>query len=433
MIKIEKEINKLTNKYKNFLLGFSGGIDSSVLLYLLNKFRNKKKLKIRAIHINHNINKLSKKWENHCIKICQNNNIKIIKKNIKKKEKKNIESKYREKRFKIFFKELKKKEILLTAHHKNDQCETILLALKRGSGITGLIGIKKKYNINKKTIIRPLINIEKKEIIKYAYLKKIKWINDTSNNNINFDRNFLRINIIPLILKRWPSFISCVYRTSKICFQQEKLLNKLIKKKYKNINFKKNFININILNNLKKEEFYFLIRKWLKNNKKKMISYKLIKLLRKNFIKNKKKIYYQIFFKEFILNKYKNNIYITKKYINNINILKWKKNKKKILLPNKLGKLYINKKKINKFLIRKPNINENIYIKFNIKGYISLYKKKKKIKNIWQELKIFPWERKNIPIIFYNNIPITAPGLFITKDGNPNKLPSWCITWKKTK
>ncbi len=400
MIKIEKKIDKLTNKYKNFLLGFSGGIDSSVLLYLLNKFKNKKKIKIRAIHINHNINKSSKKWENHCIKICKKNNIKIIKKNIKKKEKKNIESKYREKRLKIFFKELKKKEILLTAHHKNDQCETILLALKRGSGITGLIGIKKKYCINKKIIIRPLINIEKKEIIKYAYIKKIKWIYDTSNNNINFDRNFLRINIIPLILKRWPSFISCIYRTSKICFQQEKLLNKLIKKKYKKINFKKNFININLLNNLEKEEFYFLIRKWLKKNKKKMISYKIIKLLRKNLIKNKKKIYYQLFFKEFILNKYKNNIYITKKNINNINILKWNIKKKSISLPNKLGKLYINKKKNKKFLIRKPKINEKIYIKFNIKGYIILNKKKKKNKKYMTRTKNISMRKKK----YSNNI-----------------------------
>ncbi len=139
---IENIIKNLINKYKNFLVGYSGGVDSTVLLYSLNKF--KKYINIRAIHINHNILYISKKWEKKCIKFCKINKIHLIKKNIYIKNKSNLEHKLRIKRYKIYKKYIKKNEILLTAHHKNDQIETIFLSLKRGCGIKGLIGIKKK-------------------------------------------------------------------------------------------------------------------------------------------------------------------------------------------------------------------------------------------------------------------------------------------------
>ncbi len=431
MNNIDNKIKKLIKKNKKFLIAFSGGLDSSVLLYSLNKNNNNNNINIRAIHINHNMNKKSKKWENHCINICNKLNIIIIIKQIYNKNNKNIESIYREKRYSIYKKYLLNNEILLTAHHKNDQCETILLSLKRGSGLSGLSGIKKKILIKNKIIIRPLLNIEKKEIKKYAINNKIIWINDSSNNNIKFDRNFLRKIIIPKLLNRWPFFIKCIIRSAKICFNQNKLLEKLINKKFNKSLIKKNILNLKYLIHLSREEFFLIIRKWIKINDKKMLSYKLLKIIWINIINNKK-IYFQMFFKEFIINKYKNKIYLINKLKKIKKKIKWKNIKKNIFLPN--GTLYIsenNKNNINN-LVRKPKLNEKIYIKFNIKNYIKILgRKKKKIKKIWQEYKILPWERPNIPIIFYNNNIIMSPNLFITENAKPNKLSSWKINFKK--
>ncbi len=433
---IEKKIKKLIKKYKKFLIGYSGGVDSSVLLYILNNFKSK--IKIRAIHINHNIFHISNNWEKHCINFCKKLKIKLIIKKIFLKKKKNLECILRNKRYKFYKKYIKKNEILLTAHHKNDKIETILLNLKRGCGLKGLIGIKKKQIINNQIIIRPFLNIEKKYIIKYAIKNKIKWIEDITNKNINSDRNFLRIIILPIINKKWSYFSSSIIRNSKICYEQYKLINKIIKKKFKKSLNKNKSLNLKYMYKLNLQENILILRKFIKKNNKYIISYKLIHLLWKKIITNKKKTYFQLYFKNFILNKYKNNIFISKKIYKLLNNkLKWKKYKKIFTLPNKIGILYINKKfkkkYNNKNTVRKPLENEKIYIYFKIKNKIPINNKKLKIKKIWQKYNILPWERKFTPIIYYNNLPILSPNIFITKYGKPNKNNNynWNIIFKK--
>ncbi len=431
MYNLKKKIYKLTQKYNKFLIGYSGGLDSTVLLHLLNKF--KKNIKLRAIHINHNTSILSSIFEKHCILTCLKLNINLIIKKIINKNNNYNEQQLRNKRYFIYNKYLKKNEILLTAHHKNDQCETILLSLKRGCGLKGLIGIKKKNYLNKKKIIRPFLKITKKQLKKYALIKKIKWIEDISNNNINHDRNFLRNIILPLINIKWPFFISSIIRNSNICNKQYKLLKYLMKKKFKNSLINKKQLNLNYMLTLKKEENIFILRKWLN---KYFISYKLINLILNKILIYKKKNYLQLHLKNFFLYKYNNILYLDKKlYEIKKKKLEWKINKKKFTLPQKLGFLYKDKNNSNKLnLIRKPNKTEKIYIKFQPTGKIEILgKKKQKIKNIWQKFKILPWKRKFIPFIYYNNKLISCPNYFITKYGNPKNLPSWCINFKKKK
>ncbi len=434
---IKKKISQLIKKNKKFLIGFSGGIDSTVLLYELYKQSLKKKIHIRAIYINHNINTLSTIWSKHCKKICKKLNIKLIIKKINKKFKKNILSSLRKERYKIYKKCLLKKEIILTAHHKNDQCETFFLSLKRGSGPKGLSGIKKKIKLNNKIIIyRPLLKISKKKIKKYALENKLSWIEDDNNKNINLDRNFLRLIIIKKLIKRWPYFLSSVYRSSKICFKQEELLYKFLKKKIKKNITSKNYLNIKNLLKYKKIEKFLITRKWIELNKKQMISYHLINEMWKKIDILKKKTYFTLYFKKFLIHKYKNFLYLTKKYKNKITkLLIWKNTDKNFYLPNKNGYLYIKKNKFhknNKNLVRKNNINESIYIKFGIKNKIKIKgKKKQKIKKIWQKNKIFPWKRNIMPIIFYNENPILCPNIFKTENGEPQEKKSWIIKWKK--
>ncbi len=430
--KINKKINILSKKYKKFLIAFSGGIDSTTLLYSLIKNKNIKKKYIRAIYINHNLSKNSNKWKKNCINNCKKWKIKLIIKNIFIKKKNNIENKCRKKRYKILLKNLKNKEILITAHHKNDQCETILLSLKRGSGLNGLSGIKKKQIIKKKIILRPFLDINKKTIINYAKNNNLIWINDESNQNIKFDRNFIRIKILPKIIKRWPSFPKCIIRTSKICLKQLLLLKYYIKKKIKKILIKKKILNIKYLNKWKKEEWILILRKWIKLNKKKILSYKNINILWNKIFKKQKDNYFQLIFKNFIIYKYKNLLFIKKKIKIKNNTIIWKNIKKKIKLPNNIGYLYIKYNKNNKKnLIRKPKKNEIIYIKFNYKGYINISNKNIKIKKIWQKYKIYPWKRNNIPIIFYNNKPIICPNIFKTNYSKSKNNDYWNIILKK--
>ncbi|WP_343189526.1 tRNA lysidine(34) synthetase TilS [Buchnera aphidicola] len=416
-------------KYKKNLIAYSGGLDSTILIYLF--IKNKKK--IRAIHIDHHQNETSYIFTQHCKKTCKKKNINLIIKNIyiKNIQKYGFESIARKLRYKKIIKCLKKKEIIITGHHENDNIETIILSIKRGSGPLGLSGIKKIKKFKKSKIFRPLIKIKKKYIYKLAKKKNINYINDKSNENIKYDRNFIRKKILPIIKKRWPYFKKNILKTSKLCNEQNILLKYFIKKEIKNIIIDYNKINIFKIKYMNKIILKNILIYWIKKNTKIIISKKIIKNIKKNIIFNKKKIYKKINIKNFEIRKHKKIIYITKKNKNKIKKIYWNKTKIPLILPYNLGFLILDKKK-NKKKIKKKKKNKKINIRFYKKGKFNQYNSKKKIniKKIWKKFNIPTWERKNIPIIFNKNKFIKIINKFNINKFNINKKIFY-ISWKK--
>ncbi len=435
--KIIISLIKLINKQKKFLIGFSGGIDSTVLLHALYTINKQySQISIRAIHINHYFNKNSTKIAVHCKTICNQWKIHLIQEHINLSFDSNKESLYRKKRYDLYKKYLLPNEIILTAHHQNDQCETLLLSLKRGSGLKGLAGIHKYIFIKDKLIIvRPFLYIPKYIINMYAIKNKLKWIEDISNNNINFDRNFLRCSILPQIINKWPSFIKTTTRCSKICYQQNKLITLLIDNLIPTNYFKKKKISLIPIINLQKEIQIYILKKWINEYISINISYKWIHILWNNiFMKKKINKYYKICINKYFIIWYKNYLYLTK----NIQWYKetsfiWDKKKTKFVLPYQLGFLKWYKSNNNLYNIRKPYKHEIIYVKFNIQQKITILNKNiQRIKNIWQSYNIKPWNRKLTPIVYYNELPIVCPNLFITKESQIyNFKLNYTIKWYK--
>ncbi|QJC35294.1 tRNA lysidine(34) synthetase TilS [Enterobacteriaceae endosymbiont of Donacia proxima] len=406
---IKKKIQSILFNFKNILFAYSGGIDSTVLLYNLVKLRKKYPFIIRAIHINHNLNKKSNYWTKFCFSQCKKLNVLFIHKNIYINKKKNIEECARKKRYQVFKKIIKNNEVLVTAHNLDEQCETFFLSLKRGSGPKGLSGmstIKIIYNFK---IFRPFLNISKNDIINYAIKKKINWIEDPSNKDIKYDRNFLRNIILPKIINRWPFFQKTLFRSIRNCSEQEKLLHNLIKPILMKLIQKNNSLFISPLYDFDMIKRNFIIRKWIEYNKYYyMPSRKLLDIIWKEIIccKNNNP---HIKIGEYVIRKYKNYLFCIK-YFPNLkkNILIWNNSKKPLILPNNLGILtIIHYKNYEKKLIyiRKPKNNEIIYIKFNNpieKYYFNNSKYKKNINNIWKNLNIPEWEKEQIPLLFYN-------------------------------
>lgn len=435
MIKIKKKIIK----YKKFLLGYSGGIDSTVLLYKLIEIKKKYKIQIRAIYIDHQIHLESKKWGLHCKKICKKNNIPFIYKkiflNIKKK---NIEAQARHKRYKMFHKNLKPKEILLTGHNLNDQCETLLLAIKRGSGPKGLSGIAHKKKFFNNYIIRPLLNFSRKKIKKWAQLKKIEWIEDKSNQDISYERNFLRHQIIPLFVQKWKYFLKSCLRTTKLIYTEHQLLKKFIQPILKKNLFQKNILKISDIKKMDKNIQFFIIRKWIHLQGMKMPTLKFLKSILKNIIYNKKKINPKIKFQNYEIWNYRNKL-ILKKSTSDIKkyIIFWHNIKKKLILPKKNGYLKIKNKNTKKDVlnVRAPKKKQLVNIRFDTDQKIQVskkIKKFKKIKELFNTFKIFPWKRKKIPLLFYDNKFISAIGIFSTQEKYNINCKKISITWNKS-
>ena len=185
---------------KKICVSLSGGVDSIVLLNALNEVLDKD-FPIRAIHINHNLVKDSLSWADFCKKTCDRIQIQIDIHSVKVNttEGFGIEAAARKARYQKLQRSIKEGEWLMTAHHQDDQLETILLRMARGTGIEGLQGIQKQFNFGRGNILRPLLNVSKSEILGYAREKNLDWVVDTSNQETNFDRNFMRMKLIPIL------------------------------------------------------------------------------------------------------------------------------------------------------------------------------------------------------------------------------------------
>tara|TARA_B100001063_G_scaffold152286_1_gene142082 strand:- start:43 stop:1323 length:1281 start_codon:yes stop_codon:yes gene_type:complete len=199
----KKTLNK-TNKSK-FLLAISGGIDSMLLLKIATLIKDDHRFNFRAIHINHNFSSNSVEMENHCLNMCAKYNLNLIIKNIRVSEHKNIEDQLRNKRYECFFNNMYEDEALVMGHHENDQFETFLYRLFRGSSPRGLSSIKEISERNNRILCRPFLEVTKNSIVNVSKDLGLKYIHDYTNDDSSYDRNYIRNKIVPTITKRWEN------------------------------------------------------------------------------------------------------------------------------------------------------------------------------------------------------------------------------------
>jgi len=192
------------NSKNKLVLGISGGVDSIVLLDILNKIKEKYCISISLIHINYGMHPKAQLAEDLCHKLALKYNFDITLRTVVLKSP-NFEASARDFRYNVFNEYSEKHNIdyILTAHHKDDQIETLQMKFLDGSDWVSFLGIREKYG----NIIRPMLNISKKEILLYANSQELAWIEDSSNMNVNYRRNNIRLNIIPEIRRNNPEHI----------------------------------------------------------------------------------------------------------------------------------------------------------------------------------------------------------------------------------
>ncbi len=225
--KILQQLSDLSSKASGtFWVAYSGGLDSQVLLELARKSIPLERL--HAIHINHGLSPHADMWQSHCQEYCDQANISLqCQKLTLPVAAGNIEKMARQARYEIFEELMQPQDYCLMAHHQDDQLETILYRLLRGSGPRGLAGIPQERQLGRGKLYRPLLHSSKQALFDYATQESLTWIEDDSNQNTDFDRNFLRHNIIPGIRSRWPEAASSIQRSADLSFEGEELLSEL--------------------------------------------------------------------------------------------------------------------------------------------------------------------------------------------------------------
>ena len=226
-------ITKNIDISKNIFIAYSGGSDSTALIHLLSSIKVDKNTKVKAIHINHNLSKNSLLWERHCREQCSKLGIDLIVESVEiKSDGGGLEAASRKARYKIFERLLDKDDQILLGHHSDDVTETLFMRLLRGTGPDGMEGPKLKRSLGQGVLVRPFLGVSKKEILDYLKKHNIDYIQDDSNLSNDFDRNYLRNEIFPMLEKKWNNFPNRVSNFSKIIKDRNDNYSYLMHEKY---------------------------------------------------------------------------------------------------------------------------------------------------------------------------------------------------------
>jgi len=210
------ELGKLAGKPDRFVIAFSGGLDSTVLLHALASSRDMHKTALLAVHVDHSLHEDSASWTKHCESFAEalDTECVCVKVDVATGTGRGTEAAAREARYNAFRSLLRAGDWLLSAHHKDDQAETLLLNLMRGSGPAGLAGIGEVQPFAAGWLVRPLLSISRNELRNYANELELNWIDDPSNEDRQFDRNYLRHEVIPRLDERWPDVANRLRRSA---------------------------------------------------------------------------------------------------------------------------------------------------------------------------------------------------------------------------
>ncbi len=210
------------------VLGLSGGIDSVVLLDMLFQLQASLSFQLSAVHINHQLSPFASDWASFCQQLCNSYQVplQLVSVDLNRKNGDSLEAVAREARYAVYFKQ--NVEFVVLAQHLDDQAETLLLQLLRGTGMKGASAMPvARVCESGATILRPLLKSTRKEIESYAELHHLQWVEDESNENIAFDRNFLRHKVFPVIEQRFPAYRQTFLRSSQHFAEASELLDDL--------------------------------------------------------------------------------------------------------------------------------------------------------------------------------------------------------------
>lgn len=429
---IAKEISSLGAT--KFAIALSGGRDSMVLLDVITKAKRSTD-EVRAIHINHNLEKNSQQWMDFVRDSCEKYKIPLITKSVHPQQQGfGIEAEARTQRYNAFKELILENEYLLTGHHLDDQMETILFRLFRGTGLDGLRSIRREMKFGQGYLYRPLINVPREIIEKYAKINNIKWIEDHSNNNLDFDRNFLRKKVVPRIKKRWPSAHITISRLSQLAENNQRLLHEIALEDITELE-RQDVLDLEILSNKSRLRVNNIFRFLIHKNNMDMPSYKVLESGIEALLTAKSNSP-SMNWNGCSIKKYKNALYFIKSdpepHNNQPFEMRWHIDET-INLGGRRGS--IRAKFIKGQGIALNKCQKSLAIKYRKGGEQikpSGHRITKSLKNLFQENNVLPWVRDEIPLVYFDEDLISVGDLWFNQDFKAKEQEDgFLISWDK--
>jgi len=253
---------------QSVLVGYSGGLDSHVLLHQYACQRaNNAPLQLSAIHVHHGLQAQADQWAEHCDNVCRALEIplRIVKVSITLQPGDSLEEQARLARYRTFAQHLPATATLATAHTADDQAETLLLQLLRGAGVAGLSAMPSIKPFADGWHARPLLQQTRAELHAYALEHQLTWIEDDSNSDLRFARNYLRHQVMPLLVQRWPGAIANINRSARHCASAHHLVESIAAADWQTAKgANQQQLDLSTLAQLPAERQICLLRYWIK-------------------------------------------------------------------------------------------------------------------------------------------------------------------------
>lgn len=450
---------QLTSFFQEFpqspiVIGYSGGVDSQVLLHALATAKKSSKFanQLSVIHVHHGLNAQADNWAQSCEQTCQQLSIpcQVLKIEINKSARQSLEALAREARYQAIAQVINQDAVLVTGHHGNDQLETLLLALKRGSGVSGLKAMTHSSEVFGINLVRPLLNFSRQQIEQYAEQKQLTWVEDSSNTDQSYDRNFIRHSITPVLTERWPQFISQVQKSTEHLAQAEQLLFELAELDYANCQLNNEWgkgLAIASLKQLSQARFNNLLRYWLKQQQQLMpSSQQLQQIWQQLHSEQPNQLTVQL--AQCCIRRYQQQLLATPIY-QDVTAFSAQveqtqlEHELTLNLPDQLGQLSLIKKAQGAVdhqadtsccLLQAPKAGQQITIGFSHQNPMCLpeYRQHRRaLKKVLQELNIPTWQRQRIPFLYYDDELVAAIGYFRCQPFLPAGQQVLAISWQK--
>ncbi|MGY0614071.1 tRNA lysidine(34) synthetase TilS [Vibrio sp. FJH11] len=401
------------------VLAFSGGVDSRLLLELLSRYQQEHAIPCHAVYVHHGLSGNADDWADKCQLWAQQAGISYSVEyvHLDTHSGESIELLAREARYQVLAKYIENGDLLLTGQHADDQVETFLLALKRGSGPKGLACMAESMPFSAGTLIRPLLTTRREHIESVAQSLSLEWVEDESNQDTRYDRNYLRHHIVPELSQRWPSIHQAVQRSASLCAQQEALLDELLNDVFCRAlqpDLSLDIAELALHSGLARAR---LIRMWLARQNTHMPSQVQLGLIWNEVALAQQDANPKLKLKQGEVRRFQNKLYwVTEKP----DVTDWQSKihiDSALILPGRLGELILSSGSEQPTIALPPQ-PELLSVTFNPEGlsaHPAARNHSRKLKKLFQEYNVPSWLRRQLPILMYQGKVVAVADLFVDK------------------
>ncbi len=420
---------------RHYHLALSGGLDSTVLLHLLAAVQGGLDGTLHALYVHHGLQADADAWGRHCEKSCNDLSIpfKQLELNLSPRRGESLEALARDARYSALAAAMDEGDMLLTAQHQDDQAETLLLQLLRGSGPSGLAAMPRRVRFGQGWLVRPLLDFTRTALEEYARLHHLNWVEDPSNQNLRHDRNYIRHRVMPVLQQRWPSATATIARSARLSGELQALVDEQAAEDLLAARGSHpGTLSVAALHALSAPRMRSLLRHWVRERGGSIPGSRHLQRIETECLSGRQDSQSLVHWGDFEVRRYRDELFLLQPLASHdpSTRLAWP-DLQPLTLPTGMGELVLEPAESG--ISKEKWLAASVDVRFRQGGEVCIprgSKHHRTLKKLFQEWAVPPWERDRIPLIFMNNQLVSIPGYvncepFRAWSGEEAVLPRW--------